>query len=153
MQKLPIERDVIIKRLNGVQSDVAELSTLGNQALEEFSNGSGHKLAEYHLHRALEGVLNISAHILSRIPGGQATQYAEIARKMGEFGLIDKEFSETRLVKMANYRNRLVHFYAEIEPQELLDILHNNLQDFDIFLLAIKNILEHPGDFGLIVDQ
>jgi uncharacterized protein YutE (UPF0331/DUF86 family) len=70
--------------------------------------------------RALEGVLNISAHILSRIPGGQATQYAEIARMM--------------------------------DPSELYDILKNNLVDFDIFMDAVKRILNNPEKFGLKVE-
>lgn len=145
----PIERDTILKRTNDIQNELSELKKLAILSFEEFSSGDGHKLAEYHLHRALEGVFNISAHILSRIPGAQATQYAEIAAKLGEFGIIDKDFAENTLVKMAKYRNRLVHFYAEIKNDELYDIAKNRLGDFDIFLSAVKKVLEHPEKFGL----
>lgn len=151
MKRQLLEKDTVIKRINGIQAEIAELQKLGAQSLDEFSSDIGYKLAEYHLHHALEGVFHITSHILSRIPGGQATEYAESARKLGEFGIMDKEFVNTKLVKMAKYRNRIVHFYAEITPAEYYDIIKNNLGDFDIFLSAIKQVLEHPERFDLTV--
>jgi uncharacterized protein YutE (UPF0331/DUF86 family) len=144
-----LEKDTILKRTNGIQLELEELKKLGVLPFEEFSEGDGYKLAQYHLHRALEGVFNISTHILSRIPGAQATTYKDTALKLGEFGIVEKQFAENNLAKMANYRNRLVHFYAEITPQELYDLLHNNLGDFDIFLHGVKELLENPEEFGL----
>ncbi len=152
MKTQPLEKDTIIKRINGIQSEIAELQKLGAQSLDEFSSGYGYKLAEYHLHHALEGIFHIATHILSRIPGGQATEYAESARKLGEFGITDKAFANTTLVKMAKYRNRIVHFYAEITPQEYYEIIKNNLGDFDVFLSAVKNVLEYPEKHGLTTE-
>lgn len=152
MKKQPLEKDTIVKRINGIQAEIAELQKLGTRSLEAFSSGEGFKLAEYHLHHALEGVFHITSHVLSRIPGGQATEYAESARKLGEFGVIDKDFANTTLVKMAKYRNRIVHFYAQITPQEYYDIIKNHLGDFDTFLFAVKRVLESPEQFGLSVE-
>lgn len=152
MKKQPLEKDTIIKRINGIQAEIVELQKLGVQPLGEFSSGYGHQLAEYHLHHALEGVFHIVAHILSRVPGGQAAEYAETARKFGGLGFIDREFANTTLVKMAKYRNRIVHFYAEITPEEYHGIIRNNLGDFDVFLSAVKKVLEHPEQFGLDVE-
>ncbi|MBI4281649.1 DUF86 domain-containing protein [Candidatus Uhrbacteria bacterium] len=115
----------------------------------EFANGVAFKLAQYHLHRALEGVFHIAAHILSRIPGAHATEYKELSRQLGAHGIIRKEFAETKLVVMAKYRNRLVHFYAEITPEEMHDILTKDLGDFEIFLGAVKRVLADPEQFGL----
>jgi len=144
MTKLPIEKDVILKRIAGIQAEVSELVELGKQDLATFSTGSGWKLAQFHLHRALEGVFNISSHLLSRIPGATATQYKEIALKMGEYGLVPKDFAKNRLTEMAKYRNRLVHFYAQVTAEELYKIIHKDLKDFDIFLSAIKSVLQKP---------
>lgn len=52
---------------------------------------------------------------------------------------------------MAKYRNRLVHFYAEIAAEEIYRILQNDLGDFDIFLSAVRDLLAHPERFGLEV--
>jgi len=143
MDKPPLEKDAIIKRIDGIQGEVTELRNLAQIPLEEFQAGVGYKLAHYHLHRALEGVFHIGTHILSRIPGAQATEYKEIARKLGEHGIVEKEFANTKLLEMAKYRNRLVHFYAEITPQEIYDIVQKDLGDFDTFLSAVKKLLQN----------
>ncbi len=152
MTKLLVDRDVVNKRVGGVEAEVAELSELAKQPLEEFTEGPGWKLAQFHLHRALEGVFNISTHLLSRLPGGVATQYKEIAMQMGEKGLVPKEFAQTKLVEMAKYRNRLVHFYAEITADELYGLVRNDLGDFDFFLAAVKKILSNPEKFELAIE-
>lgn len=152
MMKLAVEKDTVLKRVNGIQAELSELHKLAVLSYDDFLNQKGFELGQYHLHRALEGVFNISAHVLSRLPGAQATTYAEIAQKLGEFGIVDKNFAATKLTEMAKYRNRLVHFYAEVTPEEIYKLLKNDLGDFDMFLRAIKNVLEQPGQFGLNVE-
>ena len=65
---------------------------------------------------------------------------------------MDKSYANGALSKMAGYRNRIVHFYAEIIPEELYGIINNDLGDFEIFLKAVKNVLEHPEKFDLTVE-
>lgn len=152
MSKDAIERDVVMVRVNGIEGELAELKKIATEPLAAFAVGTGYKLAQYHLHRALEGVFHIAGHILARLPGGQATQYKEMANKLGEVGIVSKEFAEGKLVTMARYRNRLVHFYAQITPEELYGILQKDLGDFTIFLTGIKKLLEHPEQFELTVE-
>ena len=114
--------------------------------------GLEYDASQLRLQRALEGVFSISSHILSRIPGGQASKYSEIALNLGKYKIVDRDFAENTLVKMAKYRNRLVHFYDEITPKEIYDIIQNHLGDFDIFLAAIKKVLEHPENFDLSIE-
>jgi uncharacterized protein YutE (UPF0331/DUF86 family) len=97
MSSKSLEKDIIMKRINGIQSECGELNDLSKIPFKEFENGVGFKLAQYHLHSALEGVFNISAHILSCISGAQATEHKEIARKMGEYKIVKKEFTSPRL--------------------------------------------------------
>lgn len=152
MNKLLLEKDVIIKRVEGIEGELSELKKIGEKPFDEFESGDGWKLAQFHLHRALEGVFNIGAHILSRMPGNQATQYKEIAIKLGEKGIIDKKYAESKLAEMAKYRNRLVHFYAQIKPPELYKIIREDTSDFDVFLSSIKKVLLDPQKFGLATE-
>lgn len=152
MNKLSLEKDVIVKRVEGIEAELAELQKLSGQEFTEFSGGDGWKLAQFHLHRALEGIFNISSHILSRIPGATATQYKEIALKMGEYKLVPEEFAKTKLTEMAKYRNRLVHFYAQISPEELYRIIQEDLGDLEVFLRAVKEILAAPENYNLTVE-
>ena len=152
MTKLKLEKDVIIKRVEGIEAEIADLEKLGQKDLAEFKTGDAWKLAQFHLHRALEGVFNIGTHILSRLPGAAASQYKEIAQKLGQNKIVPEDFANNQLVKMAKYRNRLVHFYAEISPEELYRIIQDNLGDFDVFLSAIKQVLTEPEKFNLEVE-
>ncbi|MFH1099032.1 MAG: DUF86 domain-containing protein [Candidatus Uhrbacteria bacterium] len=153
MIPLPIKRDVILPRIIGIEGELVELRALAEIPYEEYVKGPGYKVAEYHLHRALEGVFNIGNHILARIPGGAGvSKYRDVARLLGEKHIVPQEFADGVLQKMAGYRTRLVHFYAEITPQETYRTIREDLGDFETFLRAIRDFLEHPERFGLTVE-
>ncbi len=145
---LPIEKEAIFPRLDGIRKNIAKLRELAKIPFNQFKTGDPFDLAQHHLRLALEGVFNIATHLLSRIPGGRAVEYKEIARKMGQSGLVPAEFAERALVPMAGLRNFLVHAYADINPKKLYEILNQHLNDVEFYLEQIKNILEAPEKFG-----
>jgi len=147
-----IRKDVIIPRIDGITHDIEKLRQLAKLSLDEFSKEDNFALAQFYLRRALEGVFNIGNHIVSQLPGNKVTQYKEIARKLGDIGIVDKKFAYTKLVQMAGYRNRLTHFYADVTVQELHKVLQQNLNDFDVFLTKIKELLQHPEKFGFTIE-
>lgn len=154
MKNLPLKLQSIIPRIDGITRDVKKLRELSALPEEEFySEQKDHfDVAKLRLRESLEGVFNIGGHILARIEGGRAPEYKDIAKKLGEFGIVEKSFADGALTRMAGYRNRLTHFYAEITTREFYQILQDNLGDFDVFLAAIKKILEHPEKFGMTVE-
>jgi uncharacterized protein YutE (UPF0331/DUF86 family) len=154
MSKLPLKLQSITPRLDGIMKDIVKLRQLGSIPKNDFiSEKSDYfDVAKLRLREALEGVFNIGAHILARIEGGRTTEYKDIAKKLGEFNIVEKNFAEGALLRMAGYRNRLTHFYAEITPEEMYQILNNNLEDFNVFMKAIKEVLEHPEKFNLSVE-
>ena len=96
-----------------------------------------HKIAaaESYLRRALEALFDIGRHILAKRFAYPATEYKEIAKGLSENKvLVEKEAELMR--KMAGYRNRMVHFYHEITPEELHEICLYHLSE--IKLLADK---------------
>jgi len=56
---------------------------------------------------------------------------------MGENSLIPPDFTST-LVKMAKFRNRLVHRYWDVDTEFLYSILCDNLSDLARFLVEIR---------------
>lgn len=138
--------------MDGIQRDLQKLAALVRLSEEEFSIENNFVLAQYYLRRALEGIFHLGSHILSNLPGGRATEYKEIAIKLGEFGIVEKTFAEDNLKKIAGYRNRLTHYYSNITPSEIQNIPKNHLLDFDIFFRAVKNLLEHPEKLNLTLE-
>lgn len=90
--------------------------------------------AERYLHLAIESCLNIGNRILSLEQFNKAIRapesYADIFKELAKIDVISSEFSE-ELILMAKYRNRLVHIYWEIKPEEIYEILQTRLVDFE----------------------
>ena len=96
-----------------------------------------HKIAaaESYLRRALEALFDMGRHILAKRFAYPATEYKEIAKGLSDQRvLVEKETELMR--KMAGYRNRMVHFYHEMTPEELHEIC-----------------LYHPNEIKLLADK
>jgi uncharacterized protein YutE (UPF0331/DUF86 family) len=140
----------IVPRIDGIMRDLERLEAFGKMSIEEFgSNIDNFYLAQFHLRQALEGIFHISEHILSRLNGTRATEYKEVARKLGEYKVLSYDFANHNLVQMAGYRNRLTHFYAEVTQEEMYRIITEDLGDFEVFIRSIKEFLENLKEFGL----
>ena len=57
--------------------------------------------------------------------------------------MVDQEF-ESSLIKMARFRNRLVHLYWEIDTEAIYRFIHENLEDFKKFeQMVVKFLIEN----------
>lgn len=148
----PLEREALLPRIDGIQKNVKKLGELALLPLEKFSTGDPFDLAQHHLRLALEGIFHISTHILSRFGGGRTVEYKEIAIKMGEQGIVPKDFAQKVMAPMAGLRNILVHNYSDIKPEKLYDIAKNHRQDIEQFLKYIQGFLKNLEKFGLSIE-
>jgi len=142
MKKLPLNKERILERISIIENSHRSLSRFRNYSLEDFkADQDNFRIAYYDLYTALESVLDIGAHILSRIPGRKPESYKDIACFLSEEKIIPRDFCEKKLVEMAGYRNRMVHFYNRISQEELYQIIQNHLDDFIEFNSHIKKLL------------
>ncbi len=127
----------ILELLRYLESCVHELKPFTTMAREEFfSDRRNPPFVESYLRRSLEVVFDIGRHILSKTYGFKEIEYRAIAKELGKKGVVTLELSE-ELSKMAGYRNRMVHFYKEVTPEELYEIVVSDLKDFDRFAKEI----------------
>jgi len=76
--------------------------------------------------------------------GRVATEYREVARQLLAAEVIDEETSR-RLSDMAGYRNRLVHFYDEVTPQELYAICTQRTSEINgVMNVLLAWVRAHP---------
>jgi len=105
-------------------------------------------LASHWLRIALESVLTIATHILSRLPqNGKEKDYTQVLLGLGDYNVLPQSFSQ-KIKGMASYRNRLVHLYWKITPKELLEILKEDLDDFSEFIRYIKKFITKQSNVG-----
>jgi uncharacterized protein YutE (UPF0331/DUF86 family) len=158
MYKVPLSKVKIETKLAIIRESMLALQKLAEECTEaEFvENPEKFAIAEHYLRRALEAVFDIGGHIISRFPyapGKRPKTLREIARALGEKGIVEKEFANGALAEMAGYRNRMVHFYDEIKPAELYKIITRKLNDLEIFATAAVRAADNPAQFGLSIEE
>lgn len=150
MKQIPLNREILMSRLSYIEDSLKSLGRFKGKSFKEFhKNPDNFRIAFYDLHRALEATMDIGSHILSRIPGARATSYKDIPLLLGKNKIIPLDFAENELLQMAGYRNRIVHFYAEITEKELYKIIQDNLKDFEKFCRYINKLITNPKKYGL----
>lgn len=131
----------ILELLRYIETCLQELKPFSTMKIEEFlSDRKNPPFVESYLRRSLEAAFDIGRHILSKTYGFKEIEYKVIAKELGERGIITKELSDV-LYTMAGYRNRMVHFYREITPEELFQITRDNLKDLDRFTKEIVSFI------------
>ena len=101
--------------------------------------------SERFLQLAIESCLNIGNRLISleqfNKPTDTPETYADIFVQLRNIGVIDSPFCD-RFVKMAKFRNRLVHLYWEIDKKMLYEIIRDNLEDFKLFEQDVVRFLK-----------
>ncbi|MBU4372396.1 MAG: DUF86 domain-containing protein [Syntrophaceae bacterium] len=135
ISSLNIPRILDLIRL--IENYLSELRPFASMTKEAFlSDKKNPPFVESYLRRSLEAVFDIGRHVLAKTYGSRGIEYKAIAMELGEKAVITTELADL-LVEMAGYRNRMVHFYREVTPDELYDIITHNLHDFDRFIREI----------------
>lgn len=142
MKDLRIKKEMILDRIGIIEKSLRKLENLKSLSLDKFLKDENFAIAEHYLRYALEATFDICAHILSRIPGAIVEEYKQMAVEMGKQKIIPMDFAEDNLYKMAGYRNRLTHFYFEISPKEMHEIIQNKLGDFETLLKYFKKLIK-----------
>jgi uncharacterized protein YutE (UPF0331/DUF86 family) len=142
MPKSSLNRDMIEDRLTNIRNCLIEMHKLSTIPQEEFlSDVRNWAACETFLRHALEDIFDIGRHILARIGGFElGLEYKSIAKGLSDKSVVSREMAE-KLVPIAGYRNRLVHFYQEITPAELYHIIRNELPDIERFIREIETFL------------
>ena len=152
MSPSKIRQKIVLAKISTVRQMLAQVDTLPLDSLEDFLVDDRMVAAgESFLRRALEALLDLGRHVLAKGFGIAAVEYKEIPRALQEQGVLSRELAEIGL-RMAGYRNRMVHFDDEISPQELYRILKEHRHEVGGIVLGIEDWLaKHPGrvDAGL----
>ncbi|MBI5971469.1 MAG: DUF86 domain-containing protein [Deltaproteobacteria bacterium] len=133
---------MVISRLNTarvldlvrfIESCIAELRPFSRMTEEDFlSDKKNPPFVESYLRRALEAVFDAGRYILAKTSGAKEVEYKAVAKELGKKGIVTGEMSSA-LYLMAGYRNRMVHFYKEVTPEELHRIVVNNINGLERF--------------------
>lgn len=140
-----IRQKTVTAKAESIREMLGAITSLPLASAADFSSDIRMVAAgESFLRRALEGLLDLGRHVLAKGFGKVVPDYAGVADELGEQGVLGPEEAR-KLRLMARYRNRMVHFYDDITPPELYEILTQERGDVEAVLAAILAWLAaHP---------
>ncbi len=97
-----------------------------------------HGAAERYLHLCLEGLIDISNHLISALNLSPPSFYRDIAQILHENKILTLETKEL-FDKMIGFRNILVHGYSSLDLDRVYEILSEKLPDIERILKAIED--------------
>jgi uncharacterized protein YutE (UPF0331/DUF86 family) len=136
---------IIADRVSWVRRMLEGLRSLPSDNVDTFlSDPRTIAAAESYVRRGLEALLDLGRHVLAKGFGRAVVEYKDIPLQLREIGILGER--EAGLLRdMAGYRNRLVHFYSEVTPQELFHIQSSRLTDIEEVLSGLLRWLQaHP---------
>ncbi|RLC81244.1 MAG: hypothetical protein DRJ03_11810 [Chloroflexi bacterium] len=126
-----LSRRVVGDRLSWVERMIHEIQALPLDDQGAFlADRRNVGMAESCLRRALEALLDLGRHILAKGFGLGVSEYKQIASGLEKRNVLSQEEAELLRV-LAGYRNRMVHFYHEIGPDELYEVCTRDLMDLE----------------------
>jgi uncharacterized protein YutE (UPF0331/DUF86 family) len=129
--------DKIRTKIHFIREAVRRLEEIRNRGREAFlADRVLQAAAERNLQIGVEAVLDTAGHIVAREGLAVAKSYREAVEILLREDILPASHRESFL-KMASFRNRLVHIYDEIDPAEIFSIMENDLADFETFIRAI----------------
>ena len=115
-----------------VETHLRDLRELPQSSLAEFvSDRRNPAAAAALLQWTLQALFDVLRHLLAKRLGRGVLEYKELARAAAREGLVRDPHLADAFLEIAGFRNRLVHFYQEVTPEELYGILRTELGDLE----------------------
>ena len=97
------------------------------------------RYVERTLHIAIEACLDIANHIISYEGYREPKSNQDTFQVLIEEGIFDKDFGQ-RMMKMAQFRNVIVHDYIKIQPEIVYAVLQKQLKDLSQFANTMRRV-------------
>ena len=128
-----VDPDLILRKLADLYQYLAQVSEYRGITVEEYRRDwKIQRIVERTLQMAIEACVDVASHIIAdrglRVPA----TYAEAFEILGEAGLLDAALT-AQMVRMAGFRNVLVHEYARVDAEVVVGILAGRLDDLARF--------------------
>ena len=139
-----MEEEIIFERLKLLRNEIAYLRDEAESLtrLEDYEENPRLKRAiERSLQVAVEACLDMGRHIIAEKGLRFPEDNKDVFQSMAEEGLVPTALLP-RLLKMAQFRNLIVHNYARIDDFQVYAILKRYLPDFDEYATVVARCLE-----------
>ncbi|WPD18655.1 type VII toxin-antitoxin system HepT family RNase toxin [Thermaerobacter composti] len=132
-----IDREKVRDKLDFIRRNLVHLKALARRGPATLRDDKIAEAAAVHmLQTSIEAMIDVANHVVARLGLGVPKSYREAFDLLVEAGILPAEHRAT-FHRMVRFRNRAVHLYDTISPEEVHAILARHLGDFDLFIGAV----------------
>lgn len=137
-----VDKELILRKLAELDEYLEQIKEFQGIGLQEYaSDWKAQRIVERTLQIMIETCVDVAGHIIAdkgfRIPN----TYSDVFKVMGEEQILEPGLL-SNMMKMAKFRNIVVHQYDKIDAEIVIGILKRNLTDFVAFKQSILNFLK-----------
>lgn len=141
-----MKQSEIQTKLDLIPENLEKLKTLRSKSYEEFiSDFRNIDSALHRLQTSIRALLDIGSYIIASLGLKTPNSNSEIVEILRDNGFIDSQ-EAISYIKMAQFRNRVVHLYNRINTKVLYQILTNEIKDIKSFYKVLLKIIEQYPD-------
>lgn len=123
-----VDQEIVKNKLSHLEEYIHDLDEYNDLKLKDLKNDKIlFRYLERTLHLAVEAILDIGSHIISDERLGNPRFNTDIVKILAENNIIKENVDA--YIKMAKFRNIIVHDYAEIDAEILLKIVKEDIED------------------------
>ena len=135
------DAEIVRDRESRIRQYVGDLRDMATISEAAFLENRERQYAVLHaLQLAIEASVEIATHICAADNLGIPSSYAEAFDLIEQSGIVEKALADD-LRGMARFRNRIVHFYGQVDLSRVFRLVQDHLTDFDRYLVAIERYL------------
>jgi uncharacterized protein YutE (UPF0331/DUF86 family) len=136
-----VDRTLILRKLSKLEDYLSQVSEYKNLTLDQYvKDWKTQRIVERTLQMMIENCSDIAGHIISDMKYRVPTSYADTFSVLQEKDIIEADQAE-KLIRMAKFRNVVVHDYDQVDAEIVIGILRNGLKDFITFKDAVITFL------------
>jgi len=133
-----VDQDIIVRLLSNVEGFVSDLRAATDITHEHFLQDiRSQRFVERTLQVAVEASMDVAHHIISDERWREPDSYADAFVVLAENSVISSE-AAGRCRLMAQFRNKIVHYYEKVDPEQVFAIFSGHLGDFDEYVKAVR---------------
>ncbi|NCO60278.1 MAG: antitoxin [Deltaproteobacteria bacterium CG_4_8_14_3_um_filter_51_11] len=132
-----VDKALILRKLSDLSDLYAQLEEYRDIPARRYaSDWKTQRIVERTLQMMIEICLDVANHIISDKGCRRPVGYSDHFEVLRENAILDAGLA-SRMMKMAKFRNLIVHNYDKIDADIIVGILKKNLPDFDSFKTAV----------------
>lgn len=132
-----VDLDKLRQKVEFLRNTLRRLQGIRGEGRESFLDSEITQMATTrYLQIGIESMLDSAHHVIAREGWGLPKTYQEAMDLLVQEGVLPRERQET-FRQMIKFRNRAVHLYDRLEPEQIWEIVDEHLDDFELFLRAM----------------